>query len=131
MCKLSDEIKLCSCGKKEVPPDNRWILKANSISELQLVGEFFTPDGQEDEIEKWNYKLLLKKLNTKNLFDFYYVPENGDELEIIIRPEDKGSEELNFVFYFMDCWTEEMPKQIWEETKIKHQGNVENALKTN
>ncbi|ALM08844.1 hypothetical protein SB49_14340 [Sediminicola sp. YIK13] len=131
MCKLSNEIKLCSCSKKEVRPDNRWILKANSISEFQMVGEFIAPEDQEDQTEKWNYKLLLKKLNSKNLFDFEYVPENGDELEIRIRKDDKGSEDLIFVFYFMGRWTEEMPLRQLKQTKIKHQGIIENALKTN
>lgn len=100
MCKLSNDIKLCFCGNKKLPLNNIWILRANSISNEQLVGEFFAPEDEETEIDKWNYKMLLKKLNQKNLFDFDYVPQYGDELEITISLGGKRSEKLNFVFYY-------------------------------
>jgi hypothetical protein len=131
MCKISNEIKLCSCGDKDVPLTNMWILRANSISEHKLVGEFFASEDKEEAIEKLNYNLLLNKLNKNNLFDFDYVPENGDELEIRICQDNKRSQEVVFVFYFKHCWTKKMPLQFWEETHIKHQGIINNPLKTN
>lgn len=128
MCTLSNEIKLCSCGDKDLPPDNMWILRANSIQEHQIVGEFIGHPEAESETEKWNYNMLLDKLNSKNLFDFDYVPKKGDELEIRICPDNGRKEKLVFYFYFTKRWTTEMTMIFWKKSRIKHRGTIDNAL---
>ncbi|MGY8914034.1 MAG: hypothetical protein ACKVJF_03000 [Flavobacteriales bacterium] len=114
MCTLSNEIKLCSCGDKDLPSDNMWILRAKSVQNFDLVGEFFGHPEPESETEKWNYKMLLDKLNSKNLFDFDYVPKKGDELEIRICPDKESAAKLVFYFYFTKRWTTEMPMIFWK-----------------
>jgi hypothetical protein len=107
-----------------------WILRANSIQNFEVIGEFIGHPEAESEAEKWNYNLLLEKLNSKNLFDFDYVPKKGDELEIRICSNKEHSEELDFHFYFTHRWTTEMPMKFYKKTLIKHRGTIDNALQT-
>ena len=86
MCRVSEELKLCSCGGEVseadvVQLDNYWIYErlGNGEQTLYKIGEAVF---HLDEIDRLNLPRLKQLLNERNCFDFELVPQEKDRLHL-------------------------------------------------
>ncbi|MEJ1221416.1 hypothetical protein [Sediminicola sp. 1XM1-17] len=128
MCKISEEIKLCSCATHMDSINNMWRLK--SYTKPQIVfGEYYPSLPQHSKQEILNHRILLDKLNSKNLFDFEYEPQEGDLLEISICVDEGHGKFVFFTFYHEDGkWTDRAPFCMDEKDGIKDGGYIKNGI---
>jgi hypothetical protein len=63
-----------------------------------MMGEFSTPDPYTVISER----SLQRRLNTVNVFDFAYEPEEGDFLELFLNPEIEDDEEDFYPDYIVE-----------------------------
>ena len=101
MCDVNGPFKLCTCGTNVDRTKPHWILHRyiQSKEEYQMMGDFRTPDPYQ----QISTRSLKKRLNSLNVFDFEYVPVDGDYLELFLSPEidcyvDDEGEEDDVVF---------------------------------
>ena len=82
MCDVNGPFKLCTCDSDIDREKPHWILHRfiKSRLEYQLVGQFSYPDPYE----KISIRSLKRRLNSVNVFDFEYVPQEGDYLELFM-----------------------------------------------
>ncbi len=129
MCKISKEIKLCSCATNLESIDNMWVLKTNLARPQILFGEYYHLGLSRKKQDVKNRELLLDKLNSKNLFDFEYTPCENDQLEITICVDEGGGKFLKFKFYYSDGrWTDKKIPFMNEEIKITNGGYIKNGI---
>ena len=101
MCEPGPYIKLCTCGNIEAG-EPYWILRrGDSVSGYEdMMGSF---PGPRETFPYDNRDFLLHKiifdLNNNPVFDFEYVPKDGDAIQIIIS-------EINFEITFTFCYEE-------------------------
>jgi hypothetical protein len=93
MCDVNGPFKLCTCGSKVNKLKPYWILHRylQSKEEYQLLGQFYLPNPYN----KISNRSLKRRLNSVNVFDFEYDPQEGDYLELFISPY-KEAEEIEF-----------------------------------
>ena len=93
MCDVNGPFKLCTCGSKVDKLKPYWILHRylQSKEEYQLLGQFYLPNPYD----KISSRSLKRRLNSVNVFDFEYDPQEGDYLELYITPYKEG-EEIEF-----------------------------------
>ena len=102
MCDVNGPFKLCTCSTKVDRRKPHWILHRHiqSREKLEMMGEFSTPDPYTVISER----SLQRRLNSVNVFDFDYEPEEGDFLELFLNPvieddEDRDGEVFDEDFY--------------------------------
>ena len=78
MCDLNGPFKLCSCSSDIDYSKPHWILRMNSVNEgedaMITVGMMISPNL----IHKIERRKILRRLNTINVFDFEYTPNEND-----------------------------------------------------
>lgn len=83
MCKISDQLKLCSCKTKNVEElKHYWILKRHNGEQNSIVGEAILPANIGEDADKVNIKILGKLLNSGNCFDVELDHQENDILEL-------------------------------------------------
>ena len=82
MCDVNGPFKFCTCDTSVDRNKPHWILHRfiKSRLEYHLVGEFNYPDPYQ----KISIRSLKRRLNSVNLFDFEYEPQDGDYLELFM-----------------------------------------------
>ena len=91
MCELSNELKFCSCDTKSYYElENSWIIFRRKEGWL-IIGQTVFNETELD-IKDLEIKNLEKNLNSKQMFDFEYFPEEDDKLKIKITFNEKCSE---------------------------------------
>lgn len=113
MCKVGKKITFCSCknepketvhhkkskrwkAKNPAPPTHYvWTLVqfAGHYEEIYMEGEIATPSSQLDEC--LTNEFVLEEINSRNCFDFAYIPKEGDSLGI--RRSDRWTF-LSYIF---------------------------------
>ncbi|MHA8064282.1 hypothetical protein [Aquirufa aurantiipilula] len=132
MCDLNGPFKLCSCGKSEVDRTKpHWILHRflENKTDLHVVGEFSNPNLYE----RYIIKKIKKRLNTYNVFDFEYIPDEGGYLELFCKIySDEYSDENEPDFrleYIKGKWVELEEHEISEyRHKTKFDGKIDGPL---
>ena len=78
MCDVNGPFKLCTCGTNVDRTKPHWILHRyiQSKEEYKMMGDFRTPDPYH----QISTRSLKRRLNSVNVFDFDYVPVEGDYL---------------------------------------------------
>ena len=88
MCDLNGPFKLCSCSKHVYYSKPHWILRMNNTNEgedaMINVGMMIPPNL----IHKIERRKILRRLNTINVFDFEYAPNENDQLELNYQEDD-------------------------------------------
>ena len=88
MCDLNGPFKLCSCSKQVDYSKPHWILRMNNTNEgedaMINVGMMIPPNL----IHKIERRKILRRLNTINVFDFEYAPNENDQLELNYQEDD-------------------------------------------
>lgn len=100
MCIISNKIKFCTCGKKQIDEiKHRWELKRRDERISAFVGSIHY-NKIDTEIEKLNYKVLLERLKHKTCFDFDYTPKIGDKLCVSFLLDIDLNTRMQFDFMF-------------------------------
>ena len=95
MCQISDHIKFCTCNTVSMLDGNWWMLFRRKEGYIK-VGQMFFYQTDLKIVESELHK-LLNNLNTTNLFDFNYIPQENDKLRINLKHIEKESE-FDFLF---------------------------------
>lgn len=102
MCRISDNLKLCSC---EIPAENLkdfWVLhRFLKGKENYIIGEAMLPYGIRPDDNEFNEDLLGRLLNHGNVFDFAYIPIKKDRLQLSFTLNPRNSEPVwdSYVHY--------------------------------
>ncbi len=83
MCDPGIKIKLCTCDLSEIDQSNCWQLKSGA-NLLMVVGDFMPPEGGFVAFDTKSFikQKIIDDLNDGGVFDFEYIPSNGDTLKI-------------------------------------------------
>ena len=88
MCDLNGPFRLCTCSSDIDRSEPHWVLHMNSTNEgedMMIIIGMMTPMNLIDKIER---RKILRRLNTINVFDFAYVPNENDQLELNYKEDD-------------------------------------------
>ncbi len=91
MCDVNGPFKLCTCETNVDKTKPHWILHRH----IQSKEEFpMLLDSMKDSNSyvKYTMRNLRKRLNTQNAFNFEYIPQEGDYLELFLAPEVSHNE---------------------------------------
>ena len=83
MCKVSDQLKLCSCKTNNVEKlKHYWILKRHNGENNCMIGEAILPANIGKVAHNFNISSLGKMLNSGNCFDIALQHQENDILEL-------------------------------------------------
>ena len=82
MCDLNGPFKLCSCADDIDFSKPHWKLFRNSIGKGELNSILGMPIFEVHMLDVIQQKKILRRLNTINVFDFEYLPNENDKLFI-------------------------------------------------
>jgi hypothetical protein len=88
MCDLNGPFRLCSCSDNIDYTKPHWILRMNSVNnveETMVTIGMMMPINLINKIER---RKILRRLNTVNVFDFKYAPSENDQLELNLEEDD-------------------------------------------
>lgn len=80
MCDVNGPFKLCTCSKGVNRNKPHWVLHKGLDEEKRtwVIGQFSEPSIIEPIVRK----KLLRRINSVNVFDFEYIPEERDLLKL-------------------------------------------------
>ena len=85
MCDVNGPFKLCTCDSDLDLKKPHWILhrfiKTREV--INVMGLFYQPEPYV----KISLRSLKRRLNSINVFDFDYIPQDGDFLELFVSPD--------------------------------------------
>ena len=82
MCKVSNNLKLCSCKTPNVETlKHYWILHRPTEKNEFMIGEAIMPIYIEESIQRYNVTVLRKLLNEGECFDVDIKHQENDVLE--------------------------------------------------
>ena len=84
MCDINGPFHLCTCESAVDRSKPHWVLhrQLQSREKIEIMGMFSEPDPYTTISER----SLQRRLNSVNVFDFDYKPEEGDYLELFLNP---------------------------------------------
>ena len=88
MCDLNGPFRLCTCSGDIDYSKPHWILRMNNTNEgedMMVNIGMMIPSNLIDKIER---RKILRRLNTINVFDFEYAPNENDQLELNFQEDD-------------------------------------------
>ena len=94
MCKISHQLKLCTCKAKNVEDlHHYWVLKRPNGEQNYLMGEAIMPVNIGEAAEKFNITTLAKMLNSGNCFDIELQHQANDilELHLTLNADNKNN----------------------------------------
>lgn len=99
MCQVSEKIRFCTCGEKEIEKlRNYWVLyRYDPKQEEYVIGEPVMPTRLRDPEFFFNQGILQKRLNEKDAFDFPVKFRNKDKFTLYLRYKD---EDYSYSFIF-------------------------------
>lgn len=145
MCKVSDQLKLCTCHAMEKKPKTHyWVLYGHHEEETLTVGEVMLPPMFTPQIHEHNHDILMRLLNQGDCFDFDAHLKEGDHLEIHLHVEPKQqkyflstckSAGTQFVSYEFDYkngkWVNANYNPFHNNLMQKLQGTIEHVFEEN
>ena len=124
MCKLSHQLKLCTCSVPEVSKlKHYWVLHRFDPQKHELVhGIVFPAHTLDARVDAYNRALLLQRLHEDDVFDIDLNLQNGDRLQLTFRcsePDASGRPTVKRITYGYTWtagrWTEEaFDSMEWE-----------------
>ena len=86
MCDITGPLKLCTCNSEIDKSKPYWVLKTMCLtSRVDIKSKIIGTLSSEIE----SGKVLVERLNRENLFDFDYIPQENDTLQIILPDVQK------------------------------------------
>ena len=109
MCRVSDQIKFCTCAidinVEEM--DNYWVLYRRDPNKNDMVmGCVNSLLGLDRKNFEVNYRILEKRINESYAFDIPLALKAGDTLHInLTTPKTEIYAEDNYAFVYNTKWT--------------------------
>jgi hypothetical protein len=128
MCDVNGPFKLCTCDSDLDRKKPHWILHRfiQSREVINVMGQFHQP-GLYKII---SLRSLKRRLNSINVFDFDYIPQDGDFLELFVSP-DPSDDELMADFeleYSNGKWRYlDEYERIEHKHSATHEGEIQGA----
>lgn len=100
MCKISDEIKFCTCAEVEHPDglDNYWVFHRFDKNKDELVvGMILRPMDIDPVLYETNQTLLTERLNQPDAFDTDMKPRAKDRLLLCFK---QGNASMEYGFEY-------------------------------
>ena len=122
MCDLNGKFILCSCSEDVDISEPHWKLYRNSMDNgvnRQIIIGMMYPPNLIDIIER---RKLLRRLNTRNVFDFDYQPKENDVLELF--PSEYEDYKLTFM---KGKWV--LEEFMGEHLHFEHQTTLHGEIK--
>ena len=117
MCKVSDQIKFCTCGPEmDIEElDNYWIFyRRNPYKNEMVIGKTLLPSELDPNDLAYNQKVLETRINECNAFDIPLEPQSGDRLLIhLTTPMGDITSVDDYDFVFKVAW-ESCESNPWE-----------------
>ena len=110
MCKVSDKIKLCTCGVNSVDQlKHYWILhRYNKLKNNIIIGEFMLPYMLDEKMLIYNKAMLLNRLSEADAFDLELSPKSKDRLQLTFTCPDTNEQQITYGYSFKKGkWVEE------------------------
>lgn len=132
MCTISNKLKLCTCGTKNVYTlKNFWVLHRFVKGKNDIVvGETIMPYFNPAVDVKLNEETLLKLLNEGNIFDFDIALKDKDLLHLAFT-FDGDEEHNNYGFEFKKGnWINvghDSLTWMWQHEEYKY-GKIKNGI---
>ena len=131
MCKISDQLKLCTCETNDVEQLKHYWVLSRPGRQFDLIGETFPPTYIGEKLDRINENTILKLLNEGNCFDTEIMHQENDVLELhfdlnLVRQKNLASSyNSNYLIY-----TFKFQRGIWELNSFDPFGkNTEDILK--
>lgn len=99
MCVQTSKIKLCTCGtldETDLSIKYIWELKSIVNKGRNAIGKFAHPSFELDD--KINEEKMAKALNEGNCFDFDYIPNENDQLQLRFNKNLNNDKFISFIF---------------------------------
>lgn len=92
MCDINGPFKLCTCSSDIDRTKPHWILHRfiQSRDEYNVLGLFGCPNPYQ----RITSRNLKRRMNSVNVFDFEYQPQDGDLLRLFLSPEISEDDEI-------------------------------------
>jgi hypothetical protein len=132
MCKSGPHFKLCTCSSVR-PRTNYWKLtRGNKKHETGVVGLIMAPD-EMDHRRHFDAAFFVERrlefdLNNNDVFDFEYLPEEGDKIEFFFEELDTEGFQTEFIFVNGNFKTEDMGED-YRDGKAYVEGDIRYVLK--
>lgn len=84
MCKPGKYIKLCTCAAEQIIEERCWYLsRLDPDPQIFAIGDikFIEPDDP-DSLKSYLEDKILSDVNNTKVFDFEYLPQDGDLLNL-------------------------------------------------
>lgn len=132
MCKVSQQLKLCTCRTDIYELDHYWIFHRFIKGKKNIViGQAMLPASIDPADDTFNQSLLLNLLNEGDIFDVEIKPSAKDRLEISLLIGPGKEDRITYGFECkQDKWvaTEYDPLMwMWNHDEEKS-GEIKNAL---
>lgn len=142
MCKVCDQLRLCTCNVlEEEPKSHYWILYKRYEDGTQTIGDLLLPALFTPEIQQYNNDMLARLLNQGDCFDFDADLKENDLLELNLRIGSKqekhflstnGSNGSKFVSYEFEYkngkWVDAEWNPFHNNLMQKMQGKMANVF---
>ena len=113
MCDVNGPFKLCTCESIVDESKPHWVLHRHlqNKEEVQIMGLYNQPDPYTTISER----SLQRRMNSSNVFDFEYSPEEGDYIELFLNPTIEYDEDGEaYEEEFHPEYTLEFRKSRWQ-----------------
>ncbi len=120
MCDLSGPFKLCTCGDEIDYDKPHWSLQMNltdRVDSFEILGTMMDPFDREPTLAD----KLEVELNSRNVFDFDYSPQENDSLTFYYNEDDSDSFE-----YVNGKWIQ--PSSLGQHTWDTFENRLEGYL---
>ena len=97
MCDLNGPFKLCTCSSEIDRSKPHWVLYRNVVKEGMPSMVVGMPIFTINLIGVIQERKLLRRMNTRNVFDFDYNPKESDKLFIYFDKDLEDYIELEFI----------------------------------
>jgi hypothetical protein len=104
MCRISNQLKLCTCHAGKARPRNYWVFqRPGKYNDIQMMGEPVMPAMIDPEDDAFNATLLQKLLNEGDVFDIDLKPRSKDRLQLsfYVNQPEEGSESNHIHYCFI------------------------------
>ena len=82
MCKISDQLKLCTCETNDVEQLKHYWVLSRPGRQFDLIGETFPSAYIGEKLDRMNENTILEMLNRSNCFDTEIMHQENDVLEL-------------------------------------------------
>lgn len=114
MCRVSEQLQLCSCNQSEISKTHFWVLHRfiEGKDEFNL-GVCVPPAYIDEELDMLNEQTLLQMLNARNVFDCNIKLKEKDMLQLSFRIASQDDSLVSYGFIYENGKWSPKPYQVF------------------